>query len=187
LVQLWSIIIEPMAKAKPRKIKKALLIIAPEDFRDEELFDTRKVLEGAGIKTEVVSSKTGMIKGSQGGTEKVSRPLFEANVADYGAIIFVGGRGASVYFNDAIALAMAEEAVRQGKIVGAICIAPSILANAGVLMGKKATAFPSEKGNLISKGADYLQDPVVVDGQIVTASGPQAAKDFGWKIVELLS
>lgn len=164
-----------------------MFIIAPENFRDEELFDTKKVLEASGIKTEVVSSKTGIIKGSQGGSQKVNRSLFEANIADYGAVIFIGGSGASVYYDDPIAQAIAEEAVNQDKVIGAICIAPSILANAGILMGKKATAFPSEKENLIDKGAVYCDDPVVVDHKIVTASGPQAAKDFGWKIVELLS
>lgn len=166
--------------------KKALLIIAPENFRDEELFETKKVLEAAGIKTEVASSQTGVIKGMLGGTQEARKTLFEVNVSDYQAIVFVGGSGASVYFDDALALAIAEEAVRQGKVLAAICIAPSILANAGVLRGKKATAFPSEKENLMNKGADYTGEPVTVDDKIVTASGPAAARDFGWKIVELL-
>jgi len=168
------------------EVKKALLIIAPENFRDEELFETKKVLEAAGIKTEIASNQAGTIKGMLGGSQEVKKTLFDVNVSDYQAIVFVGGSGASVYFDDAIALAVAEEAVRQGKIVAAICIAPSILANAGILRGKKATAYPSEKENLVNKGAEFTGEPVTVDGQIVTASGPSAARDFGWKIVELL-
>ena len=166
--------------------KKALLIIAPKDFRDEELFETKKILEAAKIRTEVVSSRTGVIKGMLGGTQKVSKTLFQVNVSDYDAIIFIGGGGAKVYFDDALALAIAEEAVRQNKVLAAICLAPSILANAGVLTGKKATSFPSEKDNLIHNGVEYLDTGVVVDGRIISASGPQAVRDFAWKVVELL-
>lgn len=167
-------------------MKKALLIIAPENFRDEELFETKEILETAGIKTEVASAKKGVIKGMLGGTQEVRKTLFEVDVSDYQAIIFVGGSGAKVYFDDALALAIAEEAIRQNKVVAAICLAPSILANAGVLKGKRATAYPSEKENLIKKGAEFTGEPVTVDGQIVTASGPKSARDFGWKIVGLL-
>ncbi len=170
----------------PVKEKRALFIIAPENFRDEELFETKKVLDASEIKTEVVSSKTGEIKGSLGSVQRVEKTLLEVNVAEYGAVIFVGGSGASVYFDDAIALAIAEEAFRQDKVLAAICIAPSILANAGVLKGKKATSFSSQKDNLISKDALFTGEPVTVDGRIVTASGPAAAQDFGWEIVGLL-
>jgi len=176
-----------MEKKRLKRIKKALFIIAPKDFRDEELFETKKVLESSGVETEVASLEVGLIKGTQGGTQKASKSLFEADIADYGVVIFVGGPGASVYFDDPIALAIVEEVVRQNKILGAICIAPSILANAGVLMGKKATAFSSEKDNLINKGAKFIDSPIIVDGNLVTAAGPEVAGDFGWKIVELLS
>jgi len=162
------------------------LIIAPENFRDEELFETKKVLEAAKIKTTVASSRTGLIKGMLGGIQEVKKSILDINVADYDAIIFIGGTGAAVYFDDAIALAVAEEAVRQGKILGAICIAPSILANAGILQGRMATAFASEKKNLISGGAKYTGEHVAVDRGIITASGPAAARDFAWKIVEFL-
>ncbi|MFH1705853.1 MAG: DJ-1/PfpI family protein [Patescibacteria group bacterium] len=170
----------------PAKGKKALFIIAPENFRDEELFETQKVLEASGIKTEVASSKAGKIKGSLGGIQEIEKTLLEVNLADYGAVIFIGGIGASVYFDDAIALAIAEETFRQNKILAAICVAPSILANAGVLRGKKATSFSSRKDNLVDKGALFTGEPVTVDGKIVTASGPAAAQNFGWKVVELL-
>jgi len=167
-------------------VKRALLIIAPGNFRDEELFETERILETAKIKTTVASSKTGMIKGMLGGTQEVKKSILDINVADYDAVIFIGGSGAAVYFDDAIALAIVEEVARQGKVLGAICIAPSILANAGILQGRKATVFISEKKNLISGGAKYTGESVVVDGRIITASGPAAARDFAWKIVELL-
>ena len=179
-------IVKLIMKAKINRPAKVLLIVAPQDFRDEELFQPQEIFKASGLITEIASTQTGVIKGMLGGKVRADKDLLAVNVSDYQAIVFVGGTGASVYFDDAIALAIAEEAVRQGKIVAAICIAPSILANAGILRGKRATAYPSERENLISKGAEFTGEPVTVDGRIVTAAGPAAAREFGWKIVELL-
>ncbi len=165
---------------------KVLFIIAPHGFRDEELLKPKEICEAAGFKTEIVSTRKGEATGMLGAKIKVSKNLLAVNISDYQAIIFVGGTGAREYFEDALALAIAEEAVRQNKVLAAICIAPSILANAGVLRSRRATAYPSEKDNLQAKGARYTGEPVTVDGKIITASGPETATEFGWKIVELL-
>jgi len=71
-------------------------------------------------------------------------------------------------------------------VVGAICIAPGILARAGILKGRKATVFPSEIEALKRNGAFYTALPVVIDGRIVTASGPEAAEEFGKALVKTL-
>ena len=81
---------------------------------------------------------------------------------------------------------IARDAVVQGKVLAAICIAPSILANAGVLEGVEATSFPSEKGNLIAKGANYTGADLTVDGNTITANGPGAARKFGNAVVDAL-
>jgi len=70
--------------------------------------------------------------------------------------------------------------------VGAICIAPGILARAGILKDKKATVFPSEIETLKREGAHYSALPVVIDGKIVTADGPEAAEGFGKALVKTL-
>jgi len=168
-------------------VKKVLFIIAFENFRDEEFFEPKAILETSGFKTAVASSKKGTAESVLGKEQMVEKTIFDVNVADYIAVIFVGGSGAVCFFEDPIALAIAEETVFQRKVLGAICIAPSILANAGVLTGKKATCFSSEKEKLIAKGAEFIDEPVVIDGKIITANGPSAAKDFGWKIVEMLA
>ena len=84
------------------------------------------------------------------------------------------------------ALSLAQKFYNAGKITAAICIAPVILANAGLLNGKKATSFPSEENALEDKGAAFTGNPVEADGLIVTAEGPKAARDFGKKIAQLL-
>lgn len=167
-------------------LKKVLFVVAPVDFRDEEFFEPKKIFETVGVKTETASVEAGAAYGVSKEEAKVTKSLLDVNVADYNAVIFVGGPGATVYFDDAIALAIAEETVRQNKIIAAICIAPSILANAGILQNRRVTSFESERENMTKKGAIFENNPVVVDGKIVTASGPEAAKDFAWKIIELL-
>lgn len=166
--------------------KKILMVIAPQNFRDEEFLKPKAIFEAAGAQITVASKSVTEAQGMLGAKVKVDIDLTQVKAADYDAIVFVGGSGSSVYFNDPTALNLAKEAVNQNKVVGAICIAPSILANAGLLEGRKATAFPSEADNLKSKGATYVGEPVVQDGNLVTASGPEATKDFGEKIAEIL-
>jgi len=165
---------------------KIVFVIAPENFRDEELFHTKEELEKAGHETMIASAKKGLIKGNRGGSAEAIMLLEEINADDFSAIVFVGGRGAAQYFENDTALNLAKEFYRAGKIVAAICIAPSILANAGILADKKATSFPSEKENLEAKGAKYTAQPIEVSGRIVTAIGPEAAREFGKTIAGLL-
>lgn len=166
---------------------KALLIIAPKDFRDEELFHTREVLEKAGIETKIASTKRGEAKGMLGGKAVAELSIEEVNVGDYDAVIFIGGSGSSTYFSNKRALAIAREAFSAGKVIGAICIAPVILANSGILKDRRATVWDGDFVKMLEAGgAKYTGKNVETDGKIVTANGPHAAKEFGKKIVELL-
>lgn len=163
---------------------KILMIVARENFRDEEYKEPKKIFEQDGFKVVVASSSAGDCYGVGGTVAHASHSLDHVVPADYEAIVFVGGIGAREFFADPLAHYIAKEAVRQGLTLGAICIAPSILANAGLLKGKKITAFESEKENLKKAGAEFTGKNVEVDGNIVTASGPDAAEEFGYKIVE---
>ncbi|MFH1256055.1 MAG: DJ-1/PfpI family protein [Candidatus Diapherotrites archaeon] len=165
---------------------KVLFVIAPKDFRDEELFHTKEELEKAGHTSTIASLRKGACSGRMGGSAEATLAVDEAKASDFDAVVFVGGGGAAVYFENHAAFNLAKNFKNQEKIVSAICIAPSILANAGVLKGKKATCFPSEKDNLRVKGANYTGTPVEVDGRIITANGPEAARAFGKKIAEAL-
>ncbi|MEM1689741.1 MAG: DJ-1/PfpI family protein [Candidatus Hadarchaeales archaeon] len=166
---------------------KALLIIAPKDFRDEELFHTKEVLEKSGIVTKIASTKKGEAKGMLGGKATAELTIEEVKVEDYDAVIFVGGSGSSIYFSNKHALSIAKEAFSAGKVVGAICIAPVILANAGILKGRRATVWDGDFVKMLEAGgAKYTGKNVEVDGKIVTANGPHAAREFGKKIAELL-
>ena len=167
---------------------KVLMVIAPENFRDEELFHTREELEKAGHSVSVASLKMKEIKGMMGATVVPDLELKDARVLEFDAVVFVGGGGAEVLFKSSLALNVAKQAFDAGKVVAAICIAPCILANAGVLNGKRATVFMGAKYEscLREGGADLVRDPVVKDGKFITGNGPRAARSFGATIAEAL-
>lgn len=167
--------------------KRVLMVIAPENFRDEELLHTKEELERVGVETTIASTKTGVTKGLLGATVTPDLKLDQVSVGDYDAIVFVGGPGSSVYFNNKQALSIATQMFSKGKKTCAICIAPVILANAGLLKGKRATVWDGDYVRKIeSKGATYTGKPVEVDGNIITANGPAAAREFGRTIAKEL-
>ncbi len=166
--------------------KNILMVVAPANFRDEECLEPKKIFESKGMNVTIASKNVSKAKGSLGASVNVNLDISKVNVSNYDAVVFVGGPGATVYFNDTAAQKIAKDAVKQGKILGAICIAPAILANAGVLEGKNATVFPSENSTLKAKGANYTGADVTVDGRIITANGPAAAKKFGNAVADAL-
>lgn len=169
---------------------KALMIIAPQNFRDEELFDTKDELEKAGVEVTIASKTPGEKTGMLGGKAVAEIALSDVDISNYDFVVFVGGSGAQVYYTDDEALRIAKEAYEQGKVLGAICIAPGILAKAGILSGKNATIWDSGDGSFKSVieegGATYSGEDVTVDGRIVTANGPHAAREFGRTLVNML-
>lgn len=81
---------------------------------------------------------------------------------------------------------LAKKFYEAGKLTAAICVAPAILAKAGVLSGKKATSWSGAVDDLKNGGAIYVNEQVVRDGQLITADGPSAAASFAKKIIEVL-
>lgn len=167
--------------------KKVIMIIAHRDFRDEELFEPKSILEGQGAEVLIASSSLQVARGMKGGTVRPDLLIDDVDVAEFDAVIFVGGTGASEYWESPKAHEIARRAVELGKVVAAICIAPVTLANAGVLEGRRATVWPSESGRIIEKGAIYTGADVEVDDNVITANGPSAAKAFAKAIARKLS
>ncbi|MBR9707508.1 MAG: hypothetical protein GOV15_03670, partial [Candidatus Diapherotrites archaeon] len=147
--------------------KRVVMVVAPDKFRDEELFQTKEVLENNNIDVVVASVKMKEITGMMGRTIVPDFELKDVPVVGYDAIVFIGGSGAEFYFKHTLAHKLVKEFSVQGKLVSAICIAPCILANAGLLKGKKATVFRGSKYELTLRdgGAALQRDHVVVDGK----------------------
>jgi len=174
------------------KGKKIAIITAFRDFRDEEYFVPKEVLEMAGVEVKTFSTKTGKAIGADGGEAEVDFLIKDLDPVDFNAVVFLGGRGCLKEQDNEESYRIAKETVSQNKILASICISPVILAKAGVLEGKKATVWssPMDRGPvkiLQDNGVIYQDEAVVVDGKIITGSGPAAAREFGMKIVEALT
>ncbi len=168
-------------------MKKVAMVIAERDFRDEEFLKPKEVLEKAGIAVKVVSTSLNMAFGVLGAEVKPDLLLKDIKAEDFSALVFVGGAGASRYWDDPLSHKLVRDAESAGKVVAAICIAPVILSRAGILKGKKATVWSSEAEQLRSGGAEYTAAAVEQDGNIITASGPQAAQEFGRTVLKAIS
>jgi len=164
--------------------KKAVLIVPQSLFRDEELFETRRALDQAGIQTTVASTQVGLVMGILGGRAESQLTIEQLKLDDFDAVIFIGGPGAREYFDNPAILGIARQARQKQKIIGAISIAPTILANAGLLEGVHVTGFLTERDKLVQAGAVYTGSPVERDGLIITARDPRSASQFGRAIAD---
>lgn len=170
--------------------RHVVIVIAPERFRDEELDAPRRALEAAGHRVTIASTRTGEATGMLGARVRVGTMIGAVRAEECDALVLAGGAGAPAHLWDCEPLRALVTAVHAaGKPVGAICLSPPVLARAGILAGKRATCYPTERAVLELKrgGATPVKEAVVRDGTIVTASGPEAAADFGDTLVQLLA
>lgn len=167
---------------------KILMIIAPEDFRDEEYFQPKEIFEAEGYKVVTASKRTGPIKGMLGGVATSDLALQMVDASEYDCVVLVGGTGAMQYFEDEFVHSLLKKFIELEKVLAAICVSPNILANAGLLTGRNATVFGDDEliANLKAKGVNYTSLDITVDGKIITANGPKVAREFGKNIVSVI-
>ncbi len=178
---------EPAAPAETASADKSVaVVIAPEKFRDEEFLDTRDALKAAGYNVIVVSLQKGTCTGVGGATAEAVATPDEIVPETFAGVAFIGGPGMIAYLKHPEFVLLARKFQEADKVLGAICVAPSILANAGVLKGVEATVWSDNKSDLEAGGAKYSEGPVVTSGRIVTGNGPQASKKFGAALVAAL-
>jgi protease I len=168
------------------KGQKIIMIVAPKDFKIEEYYVPKELFEGAGA--EVMTASLGVDEAVSVDRKRarVNTSLSNVNVDGFDAVVFVGGPGASALFDNADAKRIAVDAVEKDKVLGAICIAPMILANAGVLTAKRATGFSSIAQGLLDKKVLYTGLNVEVDGKIVTARGPENSRQFTQEVANTI-
>jgi protease I len=164
------------------------MVIAQKNFRDEELLIPKEILENAGHKVKIASLNRGSATGMLGAKVEAEFGVHEVNSDFFDAIVIVGGSGSPTLLESNDVIKLVRESAEKGKVIGAICLGPMVLAKAGVLVDKQATVFKTKEAiDLLKKnGAVYKEQPLVVDGKIITANGPAVADIFGKKIAEML-
>ena|SRR3990167_6720127 len=166
-----------------------LLIIAHHGYQPVEYGEPKKILKDAGYKVVTASDKAGTATDKDGGTTHVDLTLAQVKPEQYEGIFFIGGPGALEHLDVAASYAIIKKAIERHIPLGAICVATRILAKANALTRKRATGWNGD--NELEKlyatfDVIYLNEPVVVQDNVITAVGPSAAKTFGQEIVALL-
>jgi len=167
--------------------KRFLLIIAPQQFNDTELEETRNAVESAGHLVHIASTQTGEAQGMHGMFENVDVHLDHCSSHDYDALVIIGGYGSVEHLWESSVLHdLVKAFYAEGKLVSAICVSPAVLAKSGILKGKQATVWsmPETHKALKTGGATLSDKPVVVDGSIITANSPDSSTAFGQALVD---
>jgi protease I len=158
------------------------VVYLPQQLFNEQEFDpVLGRFARAGVRTLIVSADSGVAVSMSQLIVSLDLALRDVDVADFAGLVLIGGSGAALHWDDSLLQARCREFAASGKIVAAIGIAPVTLARAGVLKGKKATAF-SDRATvewLRKAGARFSFAGVVVDRNIITAASLEQAHAFG--------
>jgi len=169
--------------------KNILMVIAPKNFRDEELNHPKEIFEKEGAKVTIGCKQMGKCSGMLGATATPNILIKDAKANDYDAVIVVGGNGSPEHlWNDSQLHKLIQEADKSNKVIAAICLSCAVLAKAGILKNREATVYetPESLKELQNGGAKFIKKDVIVFGKTITANGPAAAKDFGKAITEAI-
>ena len=171
---------------------KKVAILAADMFERVELEEPRKALEDAGADVEVVSIHDGEIKGfdhfDPANTVKVDRTVEEASPEEYDALMIPGGVGNPDQLRgDENAVSFAREFNRAGKPMAVICHGPWVLVESGVVRGRRLTSWPTLQTDIRNAGGDWVDDEVVVDGNLVTSRKPDDIPAFNREMLRIFS
>ncbi len=160
-------------------------VILADGFEEVEAIAVVDVLRRAGIDTVIAGLHEGPVASARSVKVVPDAPIDTVKAEDFDMIVLPGGQPGSDNLNaDPRVKELIRSFSRKGKLTGAICAAPYVLANAGVLQGKRATSYPSYKERL--GNAVYEEKAVVIDGNVLTSRGAGTALSFGLAIVEKL-
>jgi protease I len=171
--------------------KARVLIIATDGFEQSELFDPRQALLDAGARVTLASNKNEPIQGmthhEKGKSITPEASIHNVQADDFDALVIPGG----VANPDAMrmeedALRLVREFFASNKPVAAICHGPWLLAEADVIGGRRMTAWPSIRTDLKNAGADVVDEPVVIDGNLITSRKPDDIPAFNTALLQAI-
>jgi protease I len=171
---------------------RKIAILATDGFEQVELTEPRRALQEAGAEVVVVSQKSGSIQGmnhaEKGDTVTVDATLADVSADQFDGLVLPGGVANPDYLRvDKDAVAFVRRFAAVGKPIAAICHGPWTLIEADAVRGKKMTSWPSLQTDLRNAGANWVDQPVVRDGQLVTSRKPDDLPQFNQTAIELFA
>lgn len=168
-------------------MKKVYIFLA-DDFEDIEGLTVVDLMRRAGIDISTVSIKdTREVKTSHGISMFTDLIFTDTDFSDGDMLVLPGGMPGTRHLSEYHPLIqLLEDFNSKGKMIAAICAAPSVFSRLGFLKGKNATSYPSFKETLVNDGVCYLEDSVVTDGNVTTSRGLGTAVDFALCLISRL-
>jgi protease I len=170
--------------------KKVLMVIPHTQFRDEEFFEPKRILETEAATVTVASGSVRTCHGAKGGTIQSQIAIADAKADEYDALVLCGGTSVPDFFwNDKKLAELAAAMSAAGKVVAAISLSTVVLAKAKLLTGKKATVYflPQAIQELKAGGATYVSEPLIVQDKLILAEGPTESTKFAEAISAALA
>jgi protease I len=178
-----------MLEESTKLLHRRIAILATDGFEESELFVPKEALEAAGAKVDIVSLHTGKIKAwkdnNWGKSIDVDAIVEEAEGVQYDSLLIPGG----VINPDKLrmskrAVAFVKEFIEDGKTIASICHGPQLLIETGMTKGRQITSWPSLKTDLTNAGANWVDEEVVVDHNLITSRSPDDLPAFNKKMIE---
>jgi protease I len=170
--------------------KTVLLIVPPHQFREEEVFEPKRILEKEGADVVVASTTARTCRGTREGVIDATLAIEEAKAESFDAAVLAGGLSVPDYFwKDNKLIEFVAAMSEAGRLVAAISLSTVVLAKAKLLEGREATVYylPEALDELKAGGATYVDKKLIVDGKLVMAEGPGAVASFSDAIVTVLA
>jgi len=167
---------------------KIVAILAEQDFEDSELTEPLKAMKEAGAQVFVVGSGSQTsYKGKRGKASiKVDIDADKVRAGDFDAVIIPGGYAPDKMRLHQPMIDLVRGADGLGKVIAAICHGPQLLISADVVRGRRVTSWPSVAIDLKNAGANWVDEPVVRDGNLITSRKPSDLLVFNRAIIQAL-
>ncbi len=164
---------------------KKIVVLCADGFEESEMIVTVDVLRRAHFEVDLMSIGQQTVISSHG-IKLIADKTFDDGM-DYDAIFLPGGQpGSSNLMADENVLALIRCFEQENKIIAAICAAPTVLAKAGILKDKRVTSYPMQDSASIFSMAQYTQEDVVIDGNLITGRGVGVVLPFAYALAEAL-
>jgi protease I len=165
--------------------KRVAMVLAP-NFEDVEATEPKEALEGAGATVTVVGIEKGQIQGKKGATLEATATFDSVSPDEFDMLVIPGGGSPeNLRINDA-AVAFTRQFVESGKPVGSICHGPQLLISAGVVEGRTVTAVNKIRDDIRNAKGNYVDEELVVDGNLITSRVPKDLPAFNEALVTAL-
>ncbi len=171
--------------AVEKECQVRIAVLLGEGFHDGEAYIPIGYMTNQGAKITVVGPQKVIVKAYNSEfTIRIDKSIAEVSVDDFDALILPGGHAPSKLRENEEVVAFARDFFHSGKPTAAICHGPQVLITAGVLNGKTSTGVEGIRGELEAAGVTYLDQSLVIDGNLITSRSPSDLNDFSMAIAE---